>query len=76
MDNGEREREGFVRRTDLVSRVPDLLELGLRKNGPFFEFLHPYVGPEPVLVKCLFLHINGSKRPFLLTGIMFISPLT
>ena len=34
-----RERGFFVRRTDLVSRVPDLLELGLRKNGPCFEFL-------------------------------------
>jgi hypothetical protein len=38
----------------------------LRKNGPFFEWF-PYVCPEPVLVKCSVLYINGSKRPFLLT---------
>jgi hypothetical protein len=30
-----------------------------------FEF--PYVCPEPVLVTCSFIYINGSKRPFLLT---------
>ena len=24
----------------------------------------PYVCPEPVLVKCSFLYINGSNRPF------------
>jgi hypothetical protein len=38
----------------------------LRKNGPLFEWF-PYVCPEPVLVKCSVLYINGSKRPFLLT---------
>ena len=27
----------------------------------------PYVCPEPVLVKCSFSYVNGSKRPFLLT---------
>ena len=39
---------------------------GLRKNGPFLSFA--YVCLEPVLVKCSFIYINGSKRPFLLTG--------
>eukprot|EP01046_Picozoa_sp_COSAG06_P004796 COSAG06_NODE_207_length_20219_cov_8.734841_8_plen_223_part_00 len=34
-------------------------------NGLFWSFL--YVCPEPVLVKCSFLYINGSKGPFLLT---------
>jgi hypothetical protein len=29
----------------------------------FFECF-PYVCPEPVLVKCSFLYINGSKTPF------------
>ena len=29
----------------------------------------PYVCPEPVLVKSSFLYINGSKRPFVLTGV-------
>ena len=24
----------------------------------------PYVCPEPVLAKCLFLYINGAKMPF------------
>ena len=33
---------------------------------PFLSF--PYVCPEPVLVKCSFLYINGSKGPFLLTA--------
>ena len=37
----------------------------LRKNGLFWSFSHVY--PEPVLVKCSFLNMNGSKRPFLLT---------
>ena len=37
----------------------------LSKNGPFLD-LH-YVCPEPVLVKYSFLHMNGSKRTFLLT---------
>ena len=31
------------------------------KNGPFF-WSFPYVCPEPVLVKCSFLCMNGSKR--------------
>ena len=32
--------------------------------GPFFECCFSYVCPEPVLVKCLLLHLNGvSKRP-------------
>jgi hypothetical protein len=34
-------------------------QLVLRKNGPF-ECL-PYVCPQPVLVKCPFLYINGAK---------------
>ena len=34
----------------------------------FFECF-PYICPEPVLVKCSFLDVNGSKRPFLLTRI-------
>ena len=29
---------------------------------PFLSF--PYVCPEPVLIKCSFLYINGAKRPF------------
>jgi hypothetical protein len=33
------------------------------KNGIFF-LSFPYVCPEPVLVKCSFSYINGSKRPF------------
>ena len=32
----------------------------------FFEF--SYVCPEPVLVKCSFVYINGSKRPHLHWG--------
>jgi hypothetical protein len=36
----------------------------VNKNGPLGSV--PYVCPEPVLVKCSFLYINGSKRPFLL----------
>ena len=36
------------------------------KKRSFFECF-PYVCPEPVLVKCSFLCINGSKRPFVLT---------
>ena len=34
------------------------------QRSPFLSF--PYVCPEPVLVTCSFLYINGSKRPFLL----------
>jgi hypothetical protein len=30
------------------------------KNATFLSF--PYVCPEPVLAKCSFLYINGSKR--------------
>ena len=36
------------------------------ENGPLFVCF-PYVGPEPVLVKCSLLYTNGSARPFLLT---------
>jgi hypothetical protein len=39
-----------------------LEEHDLRKNDLFLSF--PYVCPEPVLVKCSFLYINGSKMPF------------
>jgi hypothetical protein len=28
----------------------------------------PYVCPEPVLAKCSFLYINGSKMPFFFAG--------
>jgi hypothetical protein len=38
-----------------------------RKNGSPCLECFSYVCPEPVLVKCSFLYINGSKRPFLLT---------
>ena len=41
-----------------------------KQNGrlsPFLECCFPYVCPEPVLAKCSFVYINGSKRPFLLT---------
>jgi hypothetical protein len=34
----------------------------VRKTASFLEF--PYVCPEPVLAKCSFLYINGSKMPF------------
>ena len=45
----------------------------LRKNGLFWSF--PNVGPEPVLVKIIvFAHIDGSKRPFLLTVILHAIP--
>jgi hypothetical protein len=39
----------------------------LRENGPFLVSF-PYVCPEPVLVKCSFSYIYGSKRPFLLSS--------
>jgi hypothetical protein len=32
-----------------------------------FGLSFPYVCPEPVLVKCSFLYVNGSKRSLLLT---------
>jgi hypothetical protein len=35
----------------------------VRKTASFFECF-PYVCPEPVLVKCSFLYINGGKMPF------------
>jgi hypothetical protein len=38
------------------------------KTATFFECF-PYDCPEPVLVKSSFLYINGSKRPFVLTGV-------
>jgi hypothetical protein len=46
----------------LPSRKAESLLAPVRcdKNASFFEF--PYVCPEPVLVKCSFLYINGSKR--------------
>jgi hypothetical protein len=34
----------------------------VRKTAFFLSF--PYVCPEPVLVKCSFLYINGAKMPF------------
>ena len=34
----------------------------LRKRHSFFEFSLAYDCPEPVLVKCSFFYINGSKR--------------
>jgi hypothetical protein len=34
-----------------------------RVSASFFECF-PYVCPEPVLAKCSFLYINGSKMPF------------
>jgi hypothetical protein len=34
---------------------------------PLFFECSPCVCPEPVLVKCSFLNLNGSKRPLLLT---------
>jgi hypothetical protein len=34
----------------------------VRKTASFLSF--PYVCPEPVLAKCSFLYINGSKMPF------------
>jgi hypothetical protein len=44
----------------------------LHPNGPevnrSFFMSFPYVCPEPVLAKRSFIYINGSKRPFLLTG--------
>jgi hypothetical protein len=51
------------------SAPADAAHFSLRKSGPFFECV-PYVCPEPALVKCSFLYMNGSKRPFLLTGIL------
>jgi hypothetical protein len=71
-----RERGFFVRRTDLVSRVPDLLELGLRKNGPFFEFLPSLCWSRACLGKMFVFTYKWLKKTSLLTGIMFISPLT
>ena len=35
----------------------------VRKTASFFECF-PYVRPEPVLVKWLFVYTNGSKMPF------------
>jgi hypothetical protein len=63
-------RCGDVREVLLVVRkvrMPRPARATLRKNGPFFECF-PYVCPEPVLVKHLFLYINDAKGPFLLTA--------
>jgi hypothetical protein len=40
------------------------------KRDLFWSF--HYVCPEPVLAKCSFLYINGPKRPFLLTAVVFL----
>ena len=43
------------------------MELSYKKTVSLFECF-PYVCPEPVLVKCAFLCINGSKRWRFLTS--------
>jgi hypothetical protein len=48
-----------VRSQTFASAVP------CEKRHSFLSF--SYVCPEPVLVKCSFSYINGSKRPCLLT---------
>ena len=40
--------------------------IGPEAKRSLFEYF-PHVCPEPVLAKCSFLYINGTKRPFLLT---------
>jgi hypothetical protein len=37
---------------------------GWAEGKRHFFWSFPYVRPEPVLVKCSFLYINGSKMPF------------
>jgi hypothetical protein len=43
-----------------VIRVGVKQPLACKKTALFFECF-PYVCPEPVLVKCSFLYINGAK---------------
>jgi hypothetical protein len=49
------------------SRLAQLSNALAPEEKRSFCWSFPYVCPEPVLVKCSFLYINGSKRPFLLT---------
>jgi hypothetical protein len=50
--------ERFDGNTNAAYIQPD----GCGKRHLFLSF--PYVCPEPVLVKCSFLYINGAKMPF------------
>jgi hypothetical protein len=51
------QRENAARRSALIADDV-LMRVDLRKNGPFLSFR--CVCPEPVLVKCSFLYINGA----------------
>ena len=54
-----------AKKTVCLPYLEHIVVIPKEKRSLFFEF--SYVCPEPVLVKCSFLHMNGSKRPFLLT---------
>jgi hypothetical protein len=60
-----------VRAADVVTEMRNCRPLRTKRHS-FLSF--PYVCPEPVLVKrSLYIYINGSKRPFLLTGSFAVS---
>jgi hypothetical protein len=60
--DSRRERDFFA--CTPTCRDLDLSRVDATEEWRSFFWSFPYVCPEPVLVKCSFLYINGSKSPF------------